>query len=95
MKNRFITVIFGLLLSALAVPYKATACERCGPLGFVCNADYCDYVIGCVAVQAVRSGSNDCLTDWTGCYTSGGFCQWALLVFPQGQTESPGTTFSS
>jgi len=87
MKNRLIAVAIGLLLLALAVPHEAAACERCGPVGFVCNADYCDYVIGCVAVHAVNSGSNDCSTDWTGCYTSGGFCQWALLVFPQGQSS--------
>jgi hypothetical protein len=89
MKKRFVTVAFGLLLLALAVPHKAAACERCGPAGFVCNAEYCDYIITCVDVRVGHSGYNDCYTNFFGCYASGGFCQWALIISPQGQLSTP------
>jgi hypothetical protein len=84
MKNRLIAVVVGLVLLTLAAPHKAAACERCGPVGFVCNADYCDYVVGCVGVQVGRAGgANECYSDFLGCYTTGGFCQWASMVSPQ------------
>jgi hypothetical protein len=90
MKNRFIAVAFGLLLLALAVPHEAAACERCAFAGFVCNADYCDYIIACVAVQVGHvGGANDCYSDSFTCYTSGGLCQWASIISPTGQPYTP------
>jgi len=90
MKNRFIAVVFGLLLLALAVPHKAAACEKCAYAGFVCNADYCDYIIACVGVQVGHvGGANECYSDFLGCYTTGGFCQWASMISPQVQPSTP------
>jgi hypothetical protein len=94
MKNRFIVVAVGLLLLALAAPHQAAACEKCAPVGFICNADSCDYVIACVGVQVGRVGYNECWTDWFGCYTSGGFCQWASMIPPQGQSSAPSPSLS-
>lgn len=73
-----------LAVFALAGSREVAACENCKPAGFICGVDECWDVWICQDIRfGMGNGMNDCYTDSYGCYTSGGFCQWASHVLQE------------
>lgn len=77
-------VVFVGLLGFLASSQVASACQKCKRAGFICNGyDECDVVWTCDEVHfGGGGGKNDCDADYSGCFLSGEFCQWAAKTSP-------------
>lgn len=91
--RRRILAVFGVMCFALlANPQGATACQRCGNGGFVCNGyDDCFIVVVCRAASFGQNSKVGCEVDEYGCYLTGDFCLWASHISPPEKQPATGS----